>query len=690
MADDKPKALKKIVWDTKKVGDIKEKLEDGAVIKASESPYHENTIGIRKAGLVFAMSQDEISEYIKCAVDVMYFAQNYCYTKSEDGSHKIIKLREYQKEILKMFKENRFNILMSSRQSGKTICSSIFVLHFMLFNNTKNVLITANQWETNYDIIDKIKEIYMALPFFLQKGVKVWNKKSIGLENKSKIRTAIVSKASGVGANVDLWLGDEYAIPEGAILERFHAAVYPTISSMTNSKIILISTPRGYNLFHKLLTDAERPEGDPKKNNFKAMRVYWWAVPSRFCTYIRLNQQKMYDLKIETSDIFDYLIEKYPNNKIELEYSKELKKDIIYVYNNEHCKEEDINTEMYNDRFIYEFAEITTWKKEAIKDIGSLDAFNQEFSLMFVTANHSLLDEKLIEELNNNKKDYTHEAIDIFNHKLRFNWSNLTWCSDKEIYDSSNRKNYKIIISIDLAEGLGNDYTVLNIFKVRPKTIANIDLYKNSYKKISDFFCLEQIGMFRSNIVSVNQVAELLYCLVYDYFNEENVKVVLEMNYGGPELLAYIKNVFDGNNDYGSSIFVRYKHRIDAVKEDIGLKVTGNKNLMIKDYQDAMQRRDVLINNEDNIRELTTFVKNETAAGNVRYACDNGNDDTVMSLVNCITILRKIFYQDICDEMFEKLDKDFQNHVNTILNTLSFKQGTDYSGFLNIKNNNIR
>jgi superfamily II DNA or RNA helicase len=37
-----------------------------------------------------------------------------------------IKLRPYQRDILDNFMGHRFNILMSSRQSGKTISASIF------------------------------------------------------------------------------------------------------------------------------------------------------------------------------------------------------------------------------------------------------------------------------------------------------------------------------------------------------------------------------------------------------------------------------------------------------------------------------------------------------------------------------------------------------------------------------------
>ena len=133
--------------------------------------------------------------------------------------------------------------------------------------------------------------------------------------------------------------------------------------------------------------------------------------------------------------------------------------------------------------------------------------------------------------------------------------------------------------------------------------------------------------MFRSNIISVKQLSELLYVLVFEYLNPENVKVVLELNNYGNALLAEMPHVFDGNNNYGSSVFVRYKHRADSTEEKIGLKVGENKNMLVKDYQDLMLNKGFLINNEETIREITTFVKHTTSAGNIKYAADVGHDD---------------------------------------------------------------
>jgi hypothetical protein len=468
-------------------------------------------------------------------------------------------------------------------------------------------------------------------------------------------------------------------------------AVFPTVSAITNSKIIITSTPNGMNLFHKLLTDAERPDGDPLKNNYKAKRVYWHQVPGRFVTYLRLNQHRMYDLGLTKEEIFEYIKNLYGDiTKVEMKFILDIQKDVIYVYNNEFCSDETIKSTMFikdeKEYPIASIAEVTTWKEEAIKDIGGEDAFNQEYGLRFINSGRSLLSESLIDDMMKQKKNYIYEQIPEFDRKLKFPYTDLKWVDDDNVFMPINRKKVKVIISVDISEGLGQDYSIINIFKISPKTKDLIETQKLSYKNMVDFFRLEQIGLFRNNYASVKQLAEILYMIVFEYFDYENVKVVLELNNYGNALLAEMPHLFDGNNNYGSSIFFRYKHRFDAVEEKVGLKVGDNKNLMVKDYQDLMASKSFVITNEDNIREITTFVKHTTASGNIKYASDNGHDDTVMTIVNTTSIFKRNDFREMIEDFFEKqIDKEFSTYINQCLNNIEFVEGVDYSQVLRIR-----
>jgi hypothetical protein len=307
--------------------------------------------------------------------------------------------------------------------------------------------------------------------------------------------------------------------------------------------------------------------------------------------------------------------------------------------------------------------------------------------LRFINSSRSLLSETLIDDLTKNKKPYEWERIEEFEEKLKFSYQGFKWIQDDDIYLPLKRKDYKIIISVDVSEGLGQDYTVMNIFKVGMKSIELIESQKHKYKSIVDFFRLEQIGIFRSNLISVQQLSEILYLTAFEFFNPDNVKIVLEINTYGNELLAHLPHVFDGKNNYGSSIFFRFKHRTDAIEEKIGLKVGDNKNLLVKEYQDKMEERSIIINNEINISEITTFIKPTTNAGNTRYAADgSSNDDTVMTIIDMCAIFQKNDFKQIIEDYCDSLsDTTMKTYINQVLNGMEYTEGVDYKQLLDIK-----
>jgi len=119
---------RQMIFTTKFVDEATDKINDGIVVKRYQNPWMKSEVGIRRAGVSFRMIPEEQQEYVRCALDIHYFTEKYCKTKREDGSVGSITLRDYQKEILDNFVNNRFNILMASRQVGKcfifnTLCS---------------------------------------------------------------------------------------------------------------------------------------------------------------------------------------------------------------------------------------------------------------------------------------------------------------------------------------------------------------------------------------------------------------------------------------------------------------------------------------------------------------------------------------------------------------------------------------
>ena len=337
---------------------------------------------------------------------------------------------------------------------------------------------------------------------------------------------------------------------------------------------------------------------------------------------------------------------------------------------------------------MHQLAYVTTWQEETIKEIGGEDAFNQEYGLRFVDGSRSLLNEAIVEGLVKNKKDYLPIEGDTyeFSRRLRFNYEDLKFVADTTIFSPLDRNRIKGVFSIDISEGLGQDYSVINMFKIAPKPLDVIEAHKKEYVFLSDFFCLEQFGMYRSNLISVKQLSELFYTLAFEYFNPDNFKTVLEMNQYGGEFLAYLPHLFEGNNEYGSSIFFRYKHRVDSEEERIGIKVQSNKEILVKDYQDNMAKKNFIINNTTNIDEITSFVKHLTPYGNIKYAADTGNDDTVMTIINASSVFSKYIFREMVESIAHELvDPLTLAYFRDILKNREYQDSvSDYAAILNI------
>ena len=146
-------------------------------------------------------------------------------------------------------------------------------------------------------------------------------------------------------------------------------------------------------------------------------------------------------------------------------------------------------------------------------------------------------------------------------------------------------------------------------------------------------------------------------------------------------------HLFDGMNDYGSSIFFRYKHRIDSIDEKLGLKVGNNKNLLVKEYQERMASRSIIVTNGDNIDEMTTFIKHTTNAGNTVYKADGSkHDEQVMTVVNMSSVFEKTQFKQIVEDFHhEDTPTDVKRVVDELLSAIEYNDPVDYGQLLDIR-----
>jgi|TARA_B100000029_G_scaffold335197_1_gene327325 hypothetical protein len=231
---------------------------------------------LKKANVETNFTPDQVQEFIKCSQDPVYFIRKYIRIVSLDKGLIPFDMYDFQEDMVSKFHQDRFNIAKLPRQSGKSTIVTSYLLWYVLFNDNVNVAILANKAATAREMLGRLQLSYENLPKWMQQGIVGWNKGSLELENGSKILAASTSASAVRGMSFNVIFLDEFAFIPNHIADQFFSSVYPTISSGKSTKVIIISTPHGMNMFYKLWHDAERG-----KNEYTTTEVHWSQVPGR-------------------------------------------------------------------------------------------------------------------------------------------------------------------------------------------------------------------------------------------------------------------------------------------------------------------------------------------------------------------------------------------------------------------------
>ena len=257
---------------------------------------------LKKIGIDFSYTEEQVLEIAKCVEDPTYFIDNYCYIVTLDHGIQPFKLYECQKEKVETIHNNRKVIIMEGRQQGKTSVSAAYILWYTIFQDSKTVAILANKASTAREIMSRYQLMFEYLPPWMQQGIKTWNKGDVELENGSIVFTAATTAAGIRGKSVNLLYIDEAAIIPNTIAEQFFTAVYPVISAGQTTKILITSTPLGYNHFWKFWNDAVNGN-----NDFVPMFIPYSRIPGRDEAWALEQKRQLGDLKYNQEILCKFL-----------------------------------------------------------------------------------------------------------------------------------------------------------------------------------------------------------------------------------------------------------------------------------------------------------------------------------------------------------------------------------------------
>ena len=570
---------KRMVWSTKSINLAIKGIIEGRKLIAN--PFYEKQTSLLKGDLVFERTEEEISEWLKCKNDILYFAEKYCKLMTPEGI-KNVTLRDYQKRYLRHLEQNRLSIYLSCRQSGKTTTSAIFMLHYVLFNVDKNALVLCNVGKTAVEILDKVKKIFYEVPHFLKPGIYKWNQGEIVLDNGCRILTAATTKNSAIGFTLHCCLWDEAAHIAPNIAESFYNNVFPTITA-ARARFMITSTQNGYNLFYRLYKGAEAGVSE-----YKAFKTSWEEVP---------------------------------------EWNPEKK-----------CWEKRDEA----------------WHQKQVANYGSEEAFNSQFGIEFDVSANTLINMKTIQKRNARLVEFVNKEMPGVVHSEAWKWH--------PNFDPIECKNTHIIMTTDLAEGLGGDSTVCMVWRFLDAATGK----------------MECVGYFKSNIIPREDATHSIQTFMCLMCNPDKTLLSYERNTYGDLFLKQLQENYDkqiyGCANFDMSLLVKY-YNDNFTHFNYGIKVTsGNKSKHCLLFKEQYEH-DTIVNDA---AEFMVELNNFTDKGNSTFSAAFGHDDLVMAAVQLTFVKETLQYKLLKDDFEESVgyvDDNVYNPFETTMDRMMYNSG---------------
>ena len=294
------------------------------------------------------------------------------------------------------------------------------------------------------------------------------------------------------------------------------------------------------------------------------------------------------------------------------------------------------------------------WKKREIAALGSEEDFNQEYGCQFLSSSRLLLDSNTLKRLKSSEEQFTFHELSPFENSP-IDYSNLLWHPKFDPTSIFEKDGQRFYVSIDTASGGGGDYSVANIFKVAPMP-SNVIKNKKFFEDESDFFCLLQVGIFRSNIIEIDEFKVFLELLITHVLGVDNTRIVLELNYKGEMLMDKLLDC----EEFFDEMFVYTKHSEATTRLKPGVKLTvKNKEKFCYDLKINTRSYKIIPCNKNGVHELANFGINPNGS----FSSQIGKDDEAMTLVNLNCIFDTGDFQDTVTDLYDIIPEKFRKLI---------------------------
>ena len=172
--------------------------------------------------------------------------------QTDQGLHKIVSIEHNNTKVCMgdiTVDDSNHRFYSNGILSHNSVTTAIFGLWKILFSNDRNGLILSKSGPAGRDLLKKLKDMYMYLPYHLKAGTMKWNQSEISFDNNSSIKTEAFSPTAGIGSTLNLLILDEFAWCPPNDVDLFYENVIPTVTTLPDSNVCICSTQNGFNKF---------------------------------------------------------------------------------------------------------------------------------------------------------------------------------------------------------------------------------------------------------------------------------------------------------------------------------------------------------------------------------------------------------------------------------------------------------
>ena len=270
------------------------------------------------------------------------------------------------------------------------------------------------------------------------------------------------------------------------------------------------------------------------------------------------------------------------------------------------------------------------WKAQTIANTSE-QQFKVEFECEFLGSVDTLINVSKLRNLVYEDPIKRNKGMDIYQHAI---------------------KDHNYLITVDVARGIGNDYSAFIVFDITQFPYRQVAKYKNNEIKPMLFpSIIEQIAKAYNNawiLVEVNDIGDQVANILHFDLEYDNVLMCSMRGRAG----QIVGSGFSGK------------------KSQLGVRMTASvKKLGCSNLKTLIEDDKLLVNDYDIISELTTFIQKHNS-----FEAEEGcNDDLAMCLVIFSWLVAQDYFKEMTDnDVRKRLYEEQKNQIEQDMSPFGF------------------